>query len=330
MSKHKKITLVFPGQGSQYQGMGKDLYRNFACIKEIYEQANEVLGYDLAEQCFNIPESDKKSVQKRDLNKTIYTQPAVLTTSYACYKALQKTCEKCGLELEVSMLAGHSLGEYTALLVSEAIDFKSCLTLVRKRANYMADLGKDHPNAGLMAVIDRNGGLSYDGICALCKEFEVHITLNNSKRQIVVGGFKKRLSEMSRLLKKEKKLSTILNVEGPFHTPIMKPAAARLKMDLDGINISIASKPIIANVSTDAIVDPDHIKEELYKQIFQVVDWRRSIEKAIKNGGNLFIEVGPKKVLTNMIKDIDPAVPIMNVEDMESLRKTVAELAKNN
>ena len=330
MPKYKKITLVFPGQGSQYPGMGKDLYQNFACVKEIYEQANRILGYDLAEQCFKKPKLGKKLIQWRDLNKTIYTQPAVLTTSYACYKALEETCKDRKFELDVSLLVGHSLGEYTALLASGAIDFETCLSLVKKRATYMAELGKGYPGAGLMAVIDRNGGLNYDRICALCKEFEVYITLNNSKRQIVVGGSKKQLIAMSKQLKKEDKLSTMLNVEGPFHTPIMKPAATKLKRDLDRSDISIASKPIVANVSTDAIVDPDHIRKELYKQIFQIVDWRRSIEKAIGDGGNLFIEVGPKKVLTNMIKDIDPSVPRMNVEDIASLKKTVAELAQNN
>ena len=329
MLKYKKIALIFPGQGSQYPGMGKDLYENFECVKHIYEQANQILGYNLAEQCFEKPTMGKKFIQRKDLNKTIYTQPAVLTTSYACYKALERTCKERRVELDVSMVAGHSLGEYTALLASGAIDFETCLTLVKKRASYMAELGKGYPGAGLMAIIDRNGGLNYDGICALCKDFEVYITSNNSKRQIVVGGSRERLIEMSKKLKKEKKLVTMLNVEGPFHTPIMKPAATKLKRQLNKSNISIASKPLVANVSTDAIVDPNDIRKELYEQMFRVVDWRRSIEKAIGNGVNLFIEVGPQKVLTNLLKDIDPSVPKMNVENIESLKNTVEELGNN-
>ena len=181
-----------------------------------------------------------------------------------------------------------------------------------------------------MAIIDRNGGLNYNRICDLCRDFEVYITLNNSKRQIVVGGSKKQLSEMAKQLKREKKLATMLNVEGPFHTPIMKPAASKFKRELDKSNVSIASKPVVANVSTDAIVDPDHIRQELYRQIFQVVDWRRSMEKAVGNGGNLFIEVGPKRVFTNMLKDIDSTVSGMNVEDMASLENTVKALANSN
>ncbi|MBW2616190.1 MAG: ACP S-malonyltransferase [Deltaproteobacteria bacterium] len=119
----------------------------------------------------------------------------------------------------------------------------------------------------------------------------------------------------------------MLKVEGPFHTPIMKPAANKFKRVLDKISIRIASKPIIANVSTHAIVDPDHTKKELFEQIYKIVDWRGSVEKLINNGGDLFIEVGPKKVLSNMIKDIDPSIPNLNVEDVESLEKTANELA---
>ncbi len=325
---YNRITLVFPGQGSQYAGMGKDLYDEFPCVKELYDRADEVLDYNLSEQCFRKGTIRRKFRHWDDLNKTVNTQPAVLTTSYACFQALQKTCKDGKIELEIALLAGHSLGEYTALLVAGAMDFKTCLELVRKRATYMTELGSGYPGAGLMAIIEKDGDLDYDKVANLCNNYEVYITLKNTKKQVVVGGSKRQLSEMAKELKKEGQMATMLKVEGPFHTPIMKPAADKFKKELDRTRFKIATKPIVANVSTDAIVDPNHIKQELYNQIFNVVNWRRTVEKIIENGGDLMIEVGPKKVLTNMIKDIDPSIPRLNVEDLESLENTVAELAK--
>jgi len=147
------------------------------------------------------------------------------------------------------------------------------------------------------------------------------------EKQVVVGGFKKNLSDMAKSLKKERIMAHVLKVEGPFHTPLMKPAADRFKKALDQEKIFVALKPVIANVTKEAIVDPGHIRKELYEQIFTLVDWRGSVEKMIDNGVDLFIEVGPKKVLSNMIKDIDGSVPSLNVEDEASLRRTVRVLA---
>jgi [acyl-carrier-protein] S-malonyltransferase len=329
--KYKRVTAIFPGQGSQYTGMGKDLYDNFEIVRKIYDEANDVLGYDLADMCFrksSLASLSSKLMHKPDLNKTIYTQPAVLTTSYACFRALEETCRAQKIHLNFCLLAGHSLGEYTALLAAGAIDFRTCLQLVNKRAGYMTELGRSYPGAGLMAVMSRNEDLNFNDIAGLCNEFQVYITLNNTKRQIVVGGGKRRLELLSKELKNRDKIGKMLKVEGPFHTPIMKPAAEQFKKELDKSSFFIAVRPIIANVSTNAIVDPNHIKKELYNQIFNIVDWRRSVEKIIANGGDLFIEIGPKRVLSNMVKDIDPSVPELNVEDMESLESTVAKIRK--
>jgi len=325
--KYKKITVVFPGQGSQYVGMGKELHDNFPFVKDIYDQASQVLGYNLAEQCFKKPGLGPKIMHRGDLNKTIYTQPAVLTTSYACFRVFQEKCNELDINLNPYLLAGHSLGEYTALLVSGALDFKTCISIVKKRATFMTQSGKNYPGAGLMAVIERGKELDYDKMCTMCKDFEVYITLNNTKSQIVVGGAKKKLAEFAKKLKSEGKLATMLKVEGPFHTPIMKPAANKFKKLLDKSHMQIATRPIIANVSANAIVDPVHVKKELFEQFYKIVDWRGSIEKIIANGGDLFIEVGPKKVLTKMIKDIDPSIQKLNIEDMESLEKTMKELS---
>ncbi len=325
--KYKNIALVFPGQGSQYVGMGKEFHDQFSFVREIYDRASGILGYDLAEQCFKKPHIGKKIMHRGDLNKTVYTQPAVLITGYACYRVLADTLKKREMEISFPLMAGHSLGEYTALLVSGAIPFKECLELVKKRAVFMTESGKAYPGAGLMAIVDKKKGLDYDKVCSLCKEFELYIALNNTLKQIVVGGAKKNLTELSKELKKERKIGTILKVEGPFHTPIMRPAARKLRKELNRTPFRIGRVPVIANVSTDAVVDPNHIKKDLYEQMYKVVNWRGSVEKMVRNGCDLFIEVGPKKVLRNMIRDIDPSIPSLNVEDMESLEKTVRELA---
>jgi [acyl-carrier-protein] S-malonyltransferase len=177
-----------------------------------------------------------------------------------------------------------------------------------------------------MAIVNRGKSLPYSEIDKLCKEAQVYVTLVNTKSQIVVGGFKKNLDDMAKRLKKEGMIATHLKVEGPFHTPLMKPAADKFKGELYSSYMAIALKPVIANVTSQAIVDPNHIKDELYEQIFTCVDWRRSVEKMVDNGADLFIEIGPKKVLSNMIKDIDNAVPRLNIENLESLQSTMKEL----
>lgn len=144
----------------------------------------------------------------------------------------------------------------------------------------------------------------------------------------MVGGFKKNLGELHKKLKKDGKVATTLKVEGPFHSPLMKPAAEKFKKELDESTIHIASKPVIANVTSEAIVDPNHIRKELYHQIFTSVDWRHSVEKVIDNGADLFIEIGPKTVLSNMIKAIDRSIPRLNVENLDSLRNTLKELSE--
>jgi len=323
---YKNIMLVFPGQGSQYVGMGREFYDEFDFVREIFDEAGEVLGYDIAALCFKRHKFGAIMHMGADLNKTIYTQPAVMTVSYACYKVLEHRCGEEGIPLNPYLLAGHSLGEYTGILVSGAMDLRSTLELVQKRATYMTESGRAYPNAGLMAIVDKGDELDYSRICSMCKDFGVYVTLNNTKNQIVVGGAKRRLVDLSKELKNEGKVSKHLKVEGPFHTPIMKPAADKFRKKLMAYPMRIASKPIMANVSAEAIVDPNHIRAELYEQIYKVVNWRGSIEKAMENGGDLFLEVGPKKVLSNMIKDINDTIPRLNVEDMASLETTIETL----
>ena len=323
---YRNIMFVFPGQGSQYVGMGKEFYDEFSIVRDVFDEASNALGYDLSDLCFKRHKFGKFMHMGADLNKTVYTQPAVMIVSYACYLVLIQRCREEGIELSPYLMAGHSLGEYTGILISGAIDLPTAVDLVQKRALYMTESGRAYPNAGLMAIVDKKNELDYNRVCALCKDFGVYVTLNNTKNQIVVGGSKRRLGDMAKELKAEGKLSRHLKVEGPFHTPIMKPAADKLRKELNKVPIRIASRPIMANVSAEAIVDPNHIRVELYEQIYKIVNWRGSIEKAVQNGGDLFLEVGPKRVLSNMIKDIDNTIPGLNVEDMASLDATLHAL----
>ena len=324
--KYKKIALIFPGQGSQYVGMGKELYDRFKLVRDVYEESSSVVGYDMAEKCFRKPLIGTKLVHRPDLDRTKYTQPAVFATGYACYKIFEEMCREVEVQCNIAFLAGHSLGEYTALAAAGAMEFGTCMVLVQKRANFITEFSGAYPDAGLMAVVNRGKELNHAMIDDLAKEAQVYVTLVNTKSQIVVGGFKKNLDELGRRLKKEGMIPTALRVEGPFHSPLMKPAADRFKKELAASEISIAGKPVIANVTSEAIVDPAHIRKELYDQIYTCVNWRRSIDKMVDNGADLFIEIGPKKVLSNMIKDIRPGIPTMNVEDLESLERTVKEL----
>ena len=152
---HRKVVLLFPGQGSQYVGMGKDFYEQYSFVRELYEEANGVLGYDVADICFKEHKLGRLIHVAADINKTIYTQPTVFLTSYACYRVFEKMCKDNGVNLNLFVLAGHSLGEYTALLVGGAMDFKTTLRLINNRASYMTEAGRAYPGAGLMAVIDR-------------------------------------------------------------------------------------------------------------------------------------------------------------------------------
>jgi len=301
-----KIAFVFPGQGSQYVGMGKDLVAKFSYTKKFFDDANAALGFDIQKLCFEGPEEE--------LKKTEITQPAILTVSAICLEAMRSFG---GIKAEA--VAGHSLGEYTALYAAGSLSFKDAIKLVNMRGKFMqtaVPLGE-----GTMAAIlglDRN---IVKDICAKASAKGVVEAANiNSPGQIVISGKVAGVAEAGKLCKEAGAKRVIeLQVSAPFHSSLMKPAADNLAIELGKIAIKDAQVPVVSNVTADYVISAVTIKELLIKQMTSPVQWEDSIIKLSNDGFDTFIEIGPGKVLTGLIKKINSKVKIYNVSDAATL-----------
>ena len=306
-----KIAFVFPGQASQYVGMGKELCSNFPEAAAIFEKADAVLGFPLSRLCFEGPQEE--------LNKTAITQPAVLTTSIACLAVLQKA----GGPVPVAA-AGHSLGEYSALVAAGSLNFEDAVSLVRKRGQYMQEavpLGE----GGMAAVM----GLPCEAVVAVCREASdngvVEAVNLNCPGQVVIAGDMAGLKAAGPLLKEAGAKRVIpLPVSAPFHSRLMVPAGERLAKDLDAVTIADPSMPVVANVSADYVRTGPEIRASLIKQVYNPVCWEESVRLLVADGIQTFIEVGPGRVLGGLIKKTCREVSIYNVEDLASLEKVLA------
>lgn len=305
-----KIAIVFPGQGSQYAGMGKDFYDNFKESKDIFDRANKALGFDIKKLCFEGPEED--------LSITKITQPALLTTSIAMYSAVKEKFS--GYEI---MMGGLSLGEYTALTAAGAMDFETSVNLVHKRGNYMQSavpVGK----GGMLALI----GCNEDDAVRFCKDVsEEHGILEpanfNCPSQIVVGGDIDAIEKASSIISKYNiKRAIKLQVSAPFHTSMLKSAGDKLREDLQQIKFNVPAHNVISNVDEKYYSNTDEIAHKLEKQVYNTVKWEGCVRKMINDGVTTFVEIGPGKTLASFIKKIDKGVNIINIEnisDLESL-----------
>ncbi len=344
----KKIAFIFPGQGSQYPGMGLEISNHYPVAKETFLRADDLLGYKISDLCW---EKDEKSsheklrtwlkhirdrfhlafldrlqekLHKRPLLEyTRYSQPAVFTVSVACLEALRQELRGSGHRLDFDLTAGHSLGEYTALHAAGAFDFEEGLLLVKTRGEYMQECGDYIENAGLLSIL---GKTKIQGVETICQKANVHIAVYNNEYQIVLGGFDENLKHAKQMVEEMGFKGVPLKVSGPFHTYLMKPAADRMRAYLEGRDFTIMGRPVVANTSTRAIADPMDIKNELTDQIFRPVLWKDSIEKMIQNGVGIFVEIGPGKVLSGLINKIDPDLKILNVEDRQTLGRAAQEL----
>jgi [acyl-carrier-protein] S-malonyltransferase len=301
---------VFPGQGSQFVGMGKDLYDTFPKVKEVFDDADNIMGFKISDLCFKGP--------KKILTETINAQPAIFLVSLACLKEIEDRMDNKPL-----YVAGHSLGEYTALLAADVVDFADGFKLVRERGRLMQEA--PHLSKEGMAAIIGLDAEKVEGICTQIRAGKqnsfVQIANYNSPEQIVISGNIDAL-QMAMKIAQEKgaKLTTLLSVSRAFHTSIMQPVAKRIKTVISSIRFHDARIPVISNITGKPLVKSSEIKEELVYQLCSPVQWVDSVEYMVATGVDGFIEIGPGKVLTGLIKRINGNVKLANLGDMDSIR----------
>ncbi len=306
----KKYALVFPGQGAQKPGMGKDLYENSAAAKNVFDTADRVLGYKISELCFNGSEED--------LMKTINSQPCILTVSLAALEALKEK-----INLNIACCAGHSLGEYAALYAAGAIDLETVLKLIQKRANLMNEAA-ENTNGSMAAVL----GLDNETVECITEKLEnVSVANYNSPGQVVITGDKEEINNnLDKFKEAGAKRVIPLAVSGAFHSPLMNSAAQQFVDFVSQFEFRNTEIPVYTNVDAKAETKGEEFKNKLPKQIYSSVLWTQTINNMEKEEITDFIEIGPGKVLAGLNKKINSELTTLNVFDYESLMAVAEEL----
>jgi len=310
----KKVALVFPGQGSQYVGMGKDFFDRSPAARKIFEEANKALGYDLAALCFQGPEED--------LKLTANTQPAILTASIAALRAMQ--AER---EIVPIAAAGHSLGEYGALVASGGLRFADAVRLVHFRGKFMQEAVP--VGVGAMAAVMGLTGPEVESLCQEASQGEVLSPANyNSPGQIAIAGHRTAVQRAVDLVAKQAgKKAVLLPVSAPFHCALMKPAGERLKGELVKVEVGDLHFPVLSNAEADFYPGKEKVRELLVQQVDHPVRWEECMQKLLSTGVNIVLEVGPGKVLSGLMRRISRDIKMANVEDGPSWQKAQDLLA---
>ncbi len=309
----RKTAFLFPGQGAQCVGMGKDFYTHFKEAREIFSEANEVLGFDIADLCFH--------GKQEELNKTSVCQPAILVISLAILEVLKRNSP---IQINTCLAAaGLSLGEYTAHVSAGSMTFKNAVKLVYKRGMFMQEACNANPG-GMVSVIGLEDE-KVEQICAEMRPLGIICAANyNSPGQVVVSGEKPLLEKVSVLAKERgARMVVPLKVDGAFHSDLMSPASDKLAKELEATPISKPNIPVVANIHARYAREPDEIKASLAKQLNSPVRWHQSISMLIQNGFNQFYEIGPGKTLSGLMKRIDSTQEIKNIDTVEAFENTV-------
>ncbi len=315
MAELSKVAHIFPGQGSQSTGMGLDLYNSYASAREVFDEADASLGFPLSRLCFEGPDEE--------LTKTHNVQPAILVTSIACLQALEEAA--IANFPSPAFVAGHSLGEYTALVAAGVLGLADAVLLVRERGRLMYEAGLKKPGS-MLAVI----GLDEETVKDISLHSGTEISNINCPGQIVISGAAQALAEADKLTRTKGARAIPLRVSGAFHSALMEPIIAEFSKIVSSFEFCPPAIPIISNVTARPLTDIDSLKEELVKQLRNCIQWQGSVEYMMLSGVTTFYEIGPGRVLSGLIRRINSELQTFNISGIEDIAQLAGKESPTN